>query len=400
MIYPALAFLTIAVHQSMEHRAAAGQQERPAAINTDESSLRFRASDILPAEVLHGPNYDVDEAVTLSDGRFVFRIQTSWGVIPARGRAFLELRLREMYAIERARQLGRDPQLINGFLDTLRNTQEGAKILLSDPAGALLRAPEGLHVGLANVLHPANHRAGSDVRRRLAASIDSDPETTNPVLKKLLDWLALQKGIGEVAGKVGLHLALPGLALVPTTAQVKQLVASRLPHEINADIQKRLGELRISRDLSRTFCRERHFTTTQRLVILQYLQLLEGVAQIDGQLQRAIRARNEAEGLAVIWELKLLEGLHRQHPVRAVVVSGGFPVAVHDGGQHVIVCVDDYVATTRRIIAFVNAYRDDFLTSPARFFTNATVSAPVRDLFQKAGIICDSPAASSASTTK
>lgn len=60
----------------------------------------------------------------------------------ALGRNMLELRLREMHSIEMARKLVFDSQLVNGITQTLKRTPQGVKIVLGDPVGTLLRAPQ------------------------------------------------------------------------------------------------------------------------------------------------------------------------------------------------------------------------------------------------------------------
>lgn len=77
----------------------------PAARLRGEPAPVFRAGDVLPREVLRGANYEIEDRVEIKDYGFVFRIRTRYGVIPALGREMLELRLREMGAIERAARL-------------------------------------------------------------------------------------------------------------------------------------------------------------------------------------------------------------------------------------------------------------------------------------------------------
>ena len=133
--------------------AAASEQAPVSEIYEDESTLRFRTSDLVPAEVLKGPNYELDPESSLNDGQFVFRIRTQWGVLAAHGKPMLALRLGEMYAIERARRMNREPQLIGSFLYTLVDSKKGAQLLLTDPLGSVLRVPGGLELAVELALH-------------------------------------------------------------------------------------------------------------------------------------------------------------------------------------------------------------------------------------------------------
>src|SRR5690606_22041018 len=72
----------------------------------------YRAADILPRELLRGPNYEIEPEVALRGYWYDFRLKTEWGVLPARGMGMLEVRIREMHAVERARKMSRDPQFV------------------------------------------------------------------------------------------------------------------------------------------------------------------------------------------------------------------------------------------------------------------------------------------------
>ena len=100
----------------------------------------------------------------------------------------LDLRLREMYAIERAVRMNRDPQLIGSFLGTIDDSRRGAKVILTDPVGSVLRIPKAVGAGINDYVNVQNRRSGGEIRRRVAAELDCDPETTNTVLATLLDW--------------------------------------------------------------------------------------------------------------------------------------------------------------------------------------------------------------------
>ncbi|MDA1013650.1 MAG: hypothetical protein O3A00_04250 [Planctomycetota bacterium] len=364
--------------------------QEPARIQFDqESDFEFRVSDILPANVIEGPNYHLDPVVKIADGKFIFRIRTRWGILTAKGMPFLELRLREMYAVERAEKLSDQSQAIRGFLDTLVDTKSGAKLLLTDPADSLMRVPAGIRTSIAETLHPGNRRAGNDVRRKIAMQIACDPETTNPILKKLLDWMALKKGFGTFAGKLGLNLTLPGLSLLPATAEFRQTVAEQLPSDINKRISNQLLKMGMPKDTTRLFCRDHGFTTTQRLVILSHLEAMrDDIEQLDLLLKRAIDTRNESEGVGFIRELVLLQRLHKRQPVNSIVGGLGdqLLVVAMENRTHAVIAADDYLMLTERIVGFRQTYRADFATTTAFFFGDSRLNERVKTYFKRWGI--------------
>ena len=154
----------------------------------------FHVKDILPSKIQQGPNYRIEDIVSLKGHQYVFTIDSDFGQVEADGRDVLNLRLRELKSIQAAKELAKDPHLVNGILSPLENTKTGVKLLVSQPLETIGSVPKGFGLMVNQFLDPADRHAGSLERRKLAAELDCDPETRNPVLKKLLDDMSLQYG--------------------------------------------------------------------------------------------------------------------------------------------------------------------------------------------------------------
>ena len=89
----------------------------------------FRVQEVLSEEIIQGPDYVIAQDVPVRNYKYLFTIRTSYGQINALGRNMLEQRLREMHAIENARRLLDDPQLVNGVIETLKETPQGIGVL-------------------------------------------------------------------------------------------------------------------------------------------------------------------------------------------------------------------------------------------------------------------------------
>jgi hypothetical protein len=289
----------------------------------------------------------------------------------------LEQRLREMYAIENARKLVNDPQLVKGVLETLKETPQGVKVLLTDPAGTILRAPKGFQRMASNLLDPQNKRAGGEERRRFATQIGCDPETTNPVLIALLDDLSIRKSIGKTGTNLGLHVALPGLGLLATTQDFKEQLVKQSPSEINAAIENELLAMGVWEPVARQFCRERSYTSLQRLVFMDHLRALKQVENSQYLVYRATTAYNEAEGLAVIREMRLLRRLNERHGISRIDLQG-LPVAMLQDRSVVIVNAADYIHDSQELRDAIATFRRARPNDPAIFVTAGVVSSRAR----------------------
>jgi len=345
----------------------------------------FRVQEVLPTEIIQGPGYVIAQDVPVRDYKYQFTLRTPYGEMRAHGRNMLEQRLREMYAIENAGKMARDPQLVKGVVETFKQTPQGVKVLLTDPGGTLLRAPKGFQRMATNMLDPQNHRAGGEERRRFATTIGCDPETTNPILIALLDDLAIRKAIGKAGSNVGLHAVLPGLGLLATTQEFKDQLVKSSPAEINGAIERELLRFGVWEPVARQFCRERSYTTLQRMIFMDHLRALQDVEQAQSLVYRATNAYNEAEGLAVIQEMRLLRSLHERHGINRIELQG-LPIALLNDRRVFIVNAADYIHATQEFRDAVASFRRARPNDPGIFLTAGIVSESARQTLDDHGL--------------
>lgn len=345
----------------------------------------FRASALLGAQALRGRNFLIQDEVPLIDECYLFTLQTSRGVIQAHGMNMLTLRLDEMRSIELAERINAGAHIARGGIESLEKTGEGLGEVLTDPAGTLMRAPSGVGRAITEQFDPADRRAGSLVRRRLAAAVGCDPETSNPILKELLDSMALRRKLGELATGGALGLAVPGAGLLSGAADIKQTIQTTLPHEINASIESRLLQMGIPEDLARQFIRQPHFTTTQRMVFMWFFGQLQRVAGRAAVISTAVAARDEAEALGVIHQTVLLGQLAQRRPIRQLS-GGSMLLAIMEDGGLVAIRVADYIYNPQPAIDAINRCRVDNAEVPATLLITGRLAPQAAEALTKAGI--------------
>jgi len=338
----------------------------------------FRVQEVLDAEILQGPDYTIAQDVPVRDFKYLFTVRTPYGEFKALGKNMLELRLRELLAIDRARKMMRDPQMFQGVIETVQQTPQGVWTAITDPGGTLLRAPKGLQRMASNYLNPQNFRAGAEDRRRFAAQIGCDPETSNPVLIAMLDNLAFRKSVGKTGSNLGLHVVLPGLGLLSTTQDFREELVRRTPSEVNAEIEKELLEMGVWEPVARQFCRERSYTTIQRMVFMRNLRALQDIENVEYLVYRATAAYNEVEGLGVIREMQMLKKIHEQQGILRIDLQG-LPVAMLRDRSLVIVNAEDYIHDSNDLRDGIDAFRRARPNDPAVLVAAGRVSARAKE---------------------
>jgi len=346
----------------------------------DEQPPIFTAKEILPGQIIQGPGYIIENKVQVVDHDYLFKIKTELGTIPALGRNMLDLRLQEMQAIERAKELSNDPEILKGAAGSVGKTIEGTLTLLTDPVGSLKRAPKGFGRMIKSKLDSADRRAGGAKRREFAARIGCDPETRNPVLKFLLDEISTRHKIGGFAAKF-----IPYTGVLRMTMDIKQQVETQPPHVINERIEGELAGMGIGKYLREKFCKEEKFTTAQRLIFMSYFRLLRNIQNFDSVLKAAVEVESEAEALGIIETAKVLSGLHGKKAINRMEYRG-LPIAFMADGAHVIYAPFDYVIDTREVRDAVAGYRKDYPHTPCELIVSGKVSPAAKRTFTAANI--------------
>ncbi len=337
--------------------ACAMRPRAPAGRSRGERAPVFSVDRVLPKEILQGSNYRLAERVPVQEYQYVFTIRSDFGVITARGRHMLGLRLRELKSIEAATKLSKYPLIVEGILTPLRDTEKGLDLLINEPIESIERLPEGLDLMVDQYTDPADVRAGAPARRRLAIELDCDPETRNPVLKKLLDELSLYVLGGRLLTEGAMYLIpVPGLGVVPMTAQMKELIVNSPPSAINSQIDKELEAAGVESSIRSRFRYSAAFTTVQRLQLMEQFRALEDVRNRAALIEVAAQAHTEAEALSSIYKGKMLADIQKRKSIRLLKSVGLFPLAVLNDGTHVLICPYDYVTGTREVANFVSAY--------------------------------------------
>jgi len=316
----------------------------------------FSVSQVLPNDIIQGSNYRLDELVPVEEYQYVITVKSDFGTIIARGRDMLGLRLRELKSIEAARKLSKDPLLVDGILAPLKDTEKGLELIITEPLESLERAPAGFDLMVNQYVDPADQRAGPPDRRKLATKLDCDPETSNPVLKKLLDEMTLELFAGSLLTQ-GAMSFVPGLSVPATTAQMKELIVNSPPSAINNEIDGELEAAGVEKSIRSLFRYSSAFTTVQRLQLMEQFRALEGVQNRAALIEVAAKAHSEAEALSSIRKGKMLADIQKRQPIRLLKFVGLFPLAVLSNGTYVLICPYDYVTSTREVDNYVDAYR-------------------------------------------
>jgi hypothetical protein len=362
---------------------------------SDEPAPRYKASALLPASVLKGPHYTVNEAVETEGYYHVFTLATDYGPFTAVGRTVLTRRVDEIRAIAALHDVSKSEVFLKSAGGAVVDLGKGVAGVVTKPtetakgiAGGIKRfgvnlgraskravtKEGGAETGESAPEGAANTLLGvSSAMRAWARKVNADPYTTNLVLRDAL------KGIAQVdtAGSIATKIVVPIPAVVGTAASVGDLVWSKDPEELrkyNEGLVKALG---VSPDAAGRFFKNGWFTLTLQTRIVAALHAVNRPGCAD-YLVTASQADTEREALFYVESAEALQKLHAATPVTKVLDDSQAVVAAVGTKAILLAPVDDIRSTgeSREILADVaGRARKELAASSLELRTTGVVSA-------------------------
>lgn len=269
----------------------------------------LRASDFIPASMLKGPNFEVEEKV-VSDGVFnTYRINSSYANFSPHCTSIAMIRIHEIGAIDQLKDVDKMAVAAGAAVDSVVNMGMGAAHLVTNPVetaegvgsavsrlfarigrgaenaektvtstkttktGELPSTPEKVVDASGNV---AKDLLGVNrAIRSWAHRLSVDPYTTNPILMDELQDVAHY----DAGGRFATHLLPFGVVgtVLGTANTVNNLVWKMGPSELRTLNEKRLKEMGVGDAEIAAFEANKQYNLTLQTRLVASLDFLKGV---------------------------------------------------------------------------------------------------------------------------
>jgi hypothetical protein len=368
-----------------------------------EQPAVLRAADLAPAELLKGPRFQVDEAVT-TDGLLArFTIKSDFGAFEAQGPGMLAVRVSEIRALDTLSQVETSDVFKKALAESAKRTGRSLQAALANPEETVKGLPEGIGrffervgrgvttgvqkagdyvaekqgqaggAGAGDVAAAAGQAAGNvgesvigydDARRRVAKELRVDPYTTNAVLAKKLDEVAWAQWSGEFGLERAIGLVPGGAVLLVTKNWVSDLVWDLSPGDLDVRMDKQFQAMGVPRETIDRFLRHPRYTRTIRVVLAESLAALPPGAGLVPVVDWALTAQSETQARFMAGAVAILADYHRTDaPVARLRVDGTL-LGETQAGALVVPAPVDYVSWTEGIAGF--AGRPDLVAAKSR----------------------------------
>ena len=337
-----------------------------------ETPRAFKASDLLPANLRKGPNFEVKPDVPMAGYFYVFQITSVFGDMEAEGMSLLRTRLGEVDALTRLDETSKTSVFLSAAGNSVLNVGKGVANVVVNPVGTVKGIGGGIKRFGSNLGRKSKRAAESatddqgasdkstgakaadtgeavansafgvtGAMRRWAQKLQVDPYTSNTVLRKALEDVGKIDAAGGIAAKV----AVPVPMVVSATASVGGLVWGKDPEELLKLNEGRVAELGTDKKAAQAFFKNRVFTFGYQTRLIAALYALK-VPGCGSYVDTAEEADTERQVVFFTESAEMLERFHKSEPVAAILPDSRAVVAKTKSGRGVVLVALDYLSWT------------------------------------------------------
>jgi len=371
------------------------------------------AKYLLPADMVSGLLFRVDDQVPTDGLRGLFTLRSDLGTLTVPGRELLKIRIAELPAIKHLEAQSKTDVFLKAAANAAARPVEAAENIAKDPVGTAKAIPGGISrftgrvvAGAASVAKGVTdsdkstdqkaqetaQRVGDvtitalgfeQVHRQLAKSLGVDPYTTNPVLsKKLADtaWVAF-------SGRLGIDVLttafVPASTAISLTSFTSDLVYDTSKADLLVMNKEKMIAMGATDAQAQALLGNRWFSLTVLTALVTELESLTQIAGRPEVIALAATARSEEDARFLASSVHLLARLNVTGVSIREMKAGGTVIGITPAGHLVVPAPADYISWTDRIGSF--AERPDLKTAPRAIWLTGRMSGAAHKGFTRLG---------------
>jgi len=323
----------------------------------------LRASEVLPMELLSGPNYTVRETVR-NDGMVnIYEMDTPYGPLKVESTALLMKRISELKALAKIEELKGTEVYMKAFKQAAISPVKTAVEVIENPVGSVSGVASGIGRFFSNVSSSitgsspykdsiANSVLGqASYKREFAYQFGVDPYTSYEPLQKALKDLAWTAAAGGLTVKAAV-MAIPGgagmvIGLTGTAGSMKALVRDKTPNELEKINQNTLSNMGVPDSIIQAFMQNTSFDPYEQTLLVGELANMIGVMDRKVFIETAIMASMESVAVFLRTRAQLMGHYYEKtKDVSRFVDADGVPLLLTKSGMIVGIFPLDHVAWT------------------------------------------------------
>jgi hypothetical protein len=330
----------------------------------EKTPIILLASEVLPKQMLIGPNYRIKDAV-INDGIInSYELDTLYGPVRVESTALLIKRIQELNALAKIEEIKKTDVYLKAFQGAAMSPVNTAVGLVENPVGTVSGIASGIGRFFSNIGSAvtgggspykdniANSLLGqASYKREYAYHFGVDAYTPFEPLQKALNDLSWTATAGGLTVKAALA-AIPGAAVAVisytgTAGSLKALVNEKTPSELAKINQNILYNLGVPDPIVQVFLQNPVFDPYEQTMLVGYLASMQGVANTGVYIGTAAAATEESVAVFLRVRAQLMALFHdKDKSIARFIDAGGIPMLQRRDGVVVGIFPLDHMAWT------------------------------------------------------
>lgn len=335
-----------------------------------ESPVTFKASQILPDDLLKGPNHQVDETVVNDGFLNIYTIKSRFGDVQATSTAKLRKYVHEISAVARMKEIQGSDEFAKGMTDKAGDVLEGGKALITDPVNTVSSTVSGVGKLFSRAKENIAGGSRSDAEGNRLASLlgyekakrdigykfGVDVYSHNKILQDELGNLSGASGTGTLVMS-GLLMAIPGGAGVAVSVTGgNELMANVMRDNAPADLRKlnreKLSAMGVTQDVADIFIANGIYTPQEQTFLVAALDNMTNTANRSEFIKFATLTDNADIAFFRQRQAQMYETYNRTvEPIESFVTIGDISTGRTRSGKIVFNVPLDHLVWSRNMAA-------------------------------------------------
>ena len=330
-----------------------------------ETSPVLAASQILPPELLSGPNFRVQERVTNDGYLNTYQIDSKFGTFTAISTAMLRKRIGEINAMVVMEKVQLSKEYTSSIKEGGLDAMTSALSLITNPVNSLTGAAQGLGAAFTRVgesLFGAQRSASEEARvkdaigfsttkREYAYQFGVDVYSDNQKMQDMLNKISWAGYAGSLTWSAAMA-AVPGgagvaMTVIGTNKLLNQVFQNTPPVALRKMNSDKLLAMGVHPEVTDTFINNPTFSPREQTLFVHALGEMNGVADRGGLIRLSLATQNTTIAFFRQRQAQMYAGYHKSvAPLANFIPLGGFAVSRAVNGALVVNFPADYIVWT------------------------------------------------------
>lgn len=339
-----------------------------------ETAPVLAASQILPPELLSGPNHRVQERVTNDGYLNTYLIDSKFGTFTAVSTAMLRKRIGEINAMVMMEKVQGSKEYVSSIKEGGLDAMNSALSLMTKPVQTISTAVQGLGAAFTRVgesMFGAKRSSSEDARikdligfstakRQYAYDFDVDVYSENQKLQDMLNKISWAGYAGSLTWSAAMA-AVPGgagvaMTVIGSNKLLNQVFQNMPPVELRKMNAEKLNAMGVHPEVVDAFINNTIFSPREQTLLVHALNEMTGVADRSALVRLALPSQNPTIALFRQRQAQMYAGYNKSvTPLERFISLGQFAVGRTVNGTLVVNFPADYVVWTEPMAQMMTA---------------------------------------------